>query len=275
MVVGVPEGVRYQQAFFDQVAAQTGLEITQVAVNDEGAAISLADVDLVLGVTDEWVDANRDELASEAPDADVAVVKYGEDDACLLVDSSWYSANNIALPKKLSEVAQPQLESAVADSDPLLSPYALAALPQWQAIMEAWAEATPQSGDLVAEHSGGGGAVVGSALEPRRNPNNLGTDTRYRVLSDTCVQMEAAALILSTGEDVAEAPAQVLVDFLTSDLGQELVAKYAVAIPAEVAAGGEYGDWKRATGHDPFTSEQVVHALELWESLFAAEPSVQ
>lgn len=315
-VIGVPVDAALPEGFMDELSDATALTLTQVAVDlgpggtevetatedepDEVQLASVEAVDVLMGYDPDWFApalAGTTNAEGDVLDlVDLSSVTYGTDNACVLADASWFSANNLPLPAKVSELPTGALEQVVATSDPRISPYALAALPEWDDLWGTWqkarSEETAQSGGEESEEDGGGkasaaGAVgpqsgeedggegvapgkVGSALEPIRNPNNLGTDTRYRVLSDTCVERKSALIDLSVlhGRDQDDAAYVILADYLAGSAGAELLAKYGVAAPAQ--AGAVQSDEPPAPEvRAAYSVQERVAALRQWEKTFA------
>lgn len=281
-VIGVPGAVALPKGFLDELAIATTLTLTQVSVDlapggviPEAAETSIEDIDVLMGFGFTWLDPTlADSPKVDTVDlVDLSFITYGNDDACILVDASWFSANNMALPETAVDLPAGALEMIVASANPTVSPYALALLPQWDGLWQTWAQ-TAQSAD--APQSSDGGEVglvgmVGSALEPIRNLNNLGTDTRYRVLEDTCVEREVALVDLSArpGQARDDAAYVVLADFLGGEAGAELLAKYGVAYRPGAALDGQSEPGLKLSDAKPaFPIKEVPAALNQWEKTF-------
>lgn len=280
-VIGVPREEMLPQGFLDELADATSLTITQVGVDLSPGGVpaldtetTLDDVDVLMGFDPNWFDQSllSSTGAHRVDLVDLSFTTYGTDDACVLVDASWFSANNLALPKTLGQLPEGALETIVGSSDPRVSPYALAALPQWDGLWGTWGLA-PQSGLSQSGERRELGAVgkVGSALEPIRNPNNLGTDTRYRVLTDTCVEREVVLVDMSARPERErdDAAYVVLADFLVGNAGAKMLAEYGVAYPFGVEDGGQSErGLTRLEAKPPFSSKETAAALKMWEKTF-------
>lgn len=280
-VIGVPQEGLLPQAFLDDLAKATSLTITQVSVDlqpggvvAEDAETTISEVDVLMGFDLNWFDPSLAESAkADSVDlVDLSFASYGIDDACVLVDASWFSANNIGLPKTVEDLPGGALEMIVASSNPQVNPYALAALPEWDGWWGTWGQdaqsGLPQSGETPEVAVVG---KVGSALEPIRNPNNLGTDTRYRVLGGTCVEREVVLVDLSARPEQKhdDAAYVVLADFLGGNAGAEMLAQYGIAYPPGVEAGGQSEQGlTRLEAKAPFSVKETAAALKLWEKTF-------
>ncbi|WP_099332365.1 hypothetical protein [Actinomyces minihominis] len=270
VTVAVPEGSMLPLDGLEALSKELSFGFRQVvldppAVAEGGLEGVLEDVDALLGVDETWLNTSGVQEALDLTDGEMKTVPYGSDSACVLVDRSWFSANNLAIPSELAAVKPKELEGIVATFNPMGSPYALALLPLWKDHWKSWqasreeAEGT-QSGTETASPVVAG--MIGSVLEPLRHPNNLGTDTRYRVLADTCVQRQASLLAVTANPE-RSALVSELADLLTSARGQAIVADYALAFPL-----GE-----DVEAQEPFPVEEVIAGLKKWTELFAPAAS--
>ncbi len=310
-VIGVPSDAALPDGFLDELSDATSLALTQVAVDlgpggtevgassDDGvkrdSAAAVADVDVLMGFDAEWFDPALGSGGADTVELiDLSSITYGNDNACVLVDSSWFSANDWALPTKVSELPDSALEKIVAGSDPRVSPYALAVLPEWNGLWSGWHAQVGEHAQSGGEVPDGGGAVdrdvagdvgpksgdeeggegvapgkIGSALEPIRNPNNLGTDTRYRVLADTCVERKVALIDLSVlrGHNDDDAAYVILADYLSGSTGAELLAKYGVSI--QVGTDAAQSEEVSLEARPAFAVTELVDALRQWEKTFS------
>ncbi len=266
VTVAVPEGSMLPLDGLEALSKELSIGFRQVvldppAVAEGGLEGVLEDVDVLMGVDELWLDTSGVQEALHLTGGDLKAVSYGSDSACVLVDRSWFSANNLAIPSELAAVDPKQLEGIVAASNPMASPYALALLPMWKDHWKSWGETqgaaqeTQSGAEPVTPVVAG---IIGSVLEPLRHPNNLGTDTRYQALSDTCVQRQVSMLAVSTNPERSVLVGE-LADLLTSARGQEIVADYALAFPL-----GE-----DIEAQDTFPVEDITAGLKSWTKLFA------
>ena len=96
--LAVAEDAELPAAFVRLVETETGIRIVQIPVSQEAAQ------ELVSGAEDIELPEQAEGLITVGPDAtDVGSegTRFGEDDICTLVDSAWYSANNLEIPKTL------------------------------------------------------------------------------------------------------------------------------------------------------------------------------
>ena len=286
LTIAVPEGEEWPLAALEALSGTSGLGYRQVVVNasllDEVVDGSpLESVDVLVGSDPLWLEVSgvADVLgAGEVRAADdVDLVTYGQDAACVLVNRSWFSANNVAMPDNLESLSVEQKERVAAVSDPLTSPSALALLPLWVGDWEVFegpagsADEASQSGAQSGQIGPNEGAatspgVVGSALEPLRHPNNLGTDTQFKVLPDTCVGREVGAVMV-TREPERAGHVEGFLDLLLSPQGQRIIAEHALAYPLDtsIAVQGAVPWTDVAPAYAP---EQVLEGLRKWSDTF-------
>lgn len=300
LVVAFPDGSAVPPDGLEALAEATGLTLQvldlQPAGNDrELSPASLLGVDVLLGVDPLWLEvsglygggAESDEpqegIASQSgsllssgaslgvDSPGVETRTYGFDDACVLVNRLWFSANDLAVPKDLADLSEDEVRAVVAVSNPYLSPYALAMLPTWDTRWGTW-----EGGAVLAQPEILPGRI-GSQLEAERGGGPVSPESQYRVLPRTCVQRDVAAVIVTKQQQRAQR-AQELVDFLVTEPGQQLIAEHFLAVPLTPTAAGQVpqedddSSALHSQAHQPYSVTQVQAALADWDRLFSAEP---
>lgn len=283
----IPEQV-LPEGFLTEVELATGLEILQETVDDTDSA---TEIDVLMGVT--VADGTGAAEGAAAGTGLEKTVPYGFDDACLLLDTSYYSANRLPVPKTIKDVTDGELLDVFLAYDPQDSFYAEAIFPITKDRWDSWAKgkeaaggqqsgatqsADPRSGGQQTEANQSDSVLPnpdrptsligrpGPALEPVRNANNLGTDVRFRVLTGTCVEREV-------GLQVAEEPSSAtnaFLDYLLSEKGQEALLQHGIAFPLSSQTAGE--ESKEAAFERPsdlltFDKKQMRDATKKWQQI--------
>lgn len=165
---------------------QSGYEPVSVIL-PEGASVDV--------LSEEYpIDENNEDPVEIGED--VSGVEIGRDATCVLVNQSWFLVNKLALPGSSSEIK-----------------------PEWLFVPE----------DLEEEWPNGTGgedapARIDSALLPWRTVNNLGTESQWVVLEDTCIP--------HTVKVSGKAP-ESFINFLQTPAGQDVLARAGIAFPLE------------------------------------------
>lgn len=288
LIVGAAPEQVLPESFLTEVELATGLVILQETV---GEGDSATEVDVLMGVTVQ--DGGSVAGSAAARNGLEKTVPYGFDDACLLLDTSYYSANRLPMPKTMKDITDRELLDVFLAYDPRDSFYAEAILPITKDRWDSWAKtnevrsaqqsggpqsADPRSGGQQTETSQSDSLPPkpqqptsligrpGPALEPVRNTNNLGTDVRFRVLAGTCVEREV-------GLQAAEEPsfaASVFLDYLLSKKGQEALLRHGVAFPlSSLTAGKETqaAAFERPSDLLTFDKKQMTDATRKWQQI--------
>ena len=285
VTIAVPKGEEWPVASLEALSGVSGVGYRQVVVDatrlDEvGGGAPLTSVDVLVGSDPLWLESSgvKGVLTADSMQIEGGVdsVRYGHDASCLLANRTWFSANNVAMPSQLSDLTAEQQYSVAAISDPFASPSALALLPLWSVDWEvfegfstgsAGAQSGAQSGaNEEAASADTAPGIVGSALVPLRHPNNLATDTQFKVLPDSCVRREVSAVPVATAADRV-ALAKEFVDLLTSPQGQQILAEHAVAYPLDpsIALTGAVS-W--ADIQPAYPDAEILTGLKEWVETF-------
>lgn len=165
---------------------QSGYEPVSVIL-PEGASVDI--------LSEEYPIDQNDEDPVEIGQ-NVSGVEIGRDATCVLVNQSWFLVNKLPLPSTSAEVK-----------------------PEWLYVPDGLEGQWP---------SGTGGedapARIDSALLPWRTVNNLGTESQWVVLEDTCLP--------HTVKVSGDAP-ESFINFLQSRSGQDVLARAGIAFPLE------------------------------------------
>lgn len=285
VTIAVPQGEEWSLAGLEALSGVSGVAYRQVVVDAtllgevEGGA-PLALVDVLVGSDPLWLESSgvKGVLTADSVQIEGGVdsVLYGHDAACVLANRTWFSANNITMPSQLSDLTAKEKYSVAATADPLTSPSALALLPRWAADWEAFegfstGSAAQQSGaqsganEEAATGSSAAG-IAGSVLVPLRHPNNLGTDTQFKVLPDSCVRREVSAVTVATAADRV-ALAEDFIDLLTSPQGQRILAEHALAYPLDTSITLT-GAVSWADIQPAYPDEKILTGLKEWVETF-------
>lgn len=276
VVIGVPAGTELPLSALEDLAEGAGVTIEEVTLAPpaSGSALTqeaIENVDLLLAVDPLWMEASGLDLldsARQGPDADTqSSVVYGTERACVLLNRTWFSANNLAFPADISSLDEEQLRAIVAGANPRFSPQALALLPAWSNEFKTW---TPGPLSAPAQILPG---TIGRSL-PSSGENVEGGSGRYQALDSPCVQREVYAVIVATRSDRANV-AQRLADFLLTENGQETLTNHGIILPlSEEDGGAQSGGMEEAVDADGaptenYTPSQVWEALAAWDRLFS------
>lgn len=295
LVIAVPPGAAFPTTALEALAGAAGISLQEVTLASEGdgrlSPAALQGVDILLGVDPQWLAVSglfgesseaiesgqsRGELHALSDEgagdesSGIFATTYGFDDACVLVNRLWFSANDLPLPKDLASLNEDQIRSIVGASNPHLSPYALAALPMWDDQWEGWKPGPVLESPRVLP------GRVGSVLEPERAGGLSVPNSRYRVLPQSCVKRETAAVVITEREQRAQT-AQDLVDFLLTDAGQQVVSENFLAIPLkpDLMQSADADEVPEVLGihaeaRSPYLGAQLRDALSQWDRLFSA-----
>lgn len=275
LVLAVNDPTIAVEEFLEETQENTGLSIEVVTVENQWVADTVIAGEASPHNEDTGVAVYMGLLPGVTGSA-LNADQYGEEDVCVLADRSWYSANKMPLPRGRTSLSDEELFGVLSASDPQISSLAAASMPIWSKRLQSVVDSDAQSA-----YEGAPSAVpgkIGSSLEPLRHTNNLGTETRYAVVSGTCVA-EPVYLVDLSGE-YADKDAADLIRYLLSEGGQELVARYSLAYPAathpeEAQSGGAPSNGEdqvempaRPDAVAAFSPEEVTAATALWLKVF-------
>lgn len=222
----------------------------------------------------------------------------GDEDVCILVDTSWYSANNKTPPKESKSLTDENLMAILKASDPNVEQAAAANMPVWKTKLKQQKEAeaaaqlnadapdteSPEAGSSEDGASQGETAQsadekdsfidiaalpypapgkIGSSLEAVRSQNNVGTSVRYQVVQGTCAKASTYLVVAPNAGEAAEG----LAAFFTSEDGKALLASYFLTYVE--GAPAQKGDApRRAKDAKAFPPAEVEEALTAWNEVF-------